>query len=94
MRKARQRHDLNPTANSGSSESQDHRSVSVKRKRKLELEKWIELPDRVVKGQVLTIFKPEIRKNFVVEELIRTERGTWVIKLSRLPHPIDKEKEE
>jgi len=94
MRKARECNSRDSSANSGSSQGQDHRPVPIRRGKKLDLEKWIELPDRVVKGQVMTIFKPEIRQSYVVEELLRTERGTWVVKLSRLPRPLDKPKEE
>lgn len=50
--------------------------------------RYNELPDRLIKDQVLSAFKPGIRDSYVVEELVQTSKGTWIVKLVKLPEPL------
>ena len=57
----------------------------LKKPKQLPLDKYQELPDSVVYGQILEIFKEEIKENYSVEYLQRIGDGKWLVKLNLIP---------
>ena len=45
-------------------------------------DRYVEMPDDVIKAHVGEIFVKEIRDDFYVSDMIRTDKGKWLIKLT------------
>lgn len=60
--------------------------MAKSKKPSLPSEKFLELPDRVIRDQIKEIFKPEVRDNYSVDILIK-DGDRWFIKLVLNPTP-------
>ena len=49
----------------------------------LPVERFYELPDKVIRNQLLSIFVESVRKNYSVRHFVQTSDGTWLVKLEK-----------
>jgi len=58
-----------------------------KDKGELPMDKFVELPESVIRGQVMEVFTPEIRENYDIRYIKDMGDDTWLVRLVK--HPLD-----